>query len=519
MAIKPDMVEDGWNLPSLNQEEGSPFGWYDRLLFGWRDGMVFDYGDWEARDLYEMMGKDYKARQLENVLTLPFISATHNNVAAKGDKGEMEWLNNFWEQDHLNGGCRTPLNMIVDLMTSGVTYKKAFFEKVWVRGQGDFADNVVYGDVAWRPQTTCRMMRDPKHGRFAGFEQEAYYIGPEITKGHWPIQVKAKNAFVYVHGLRRDPINGTSDMEIAYWAYKTKQKILFLWFQFLENVSLPRVTVTASDPNVATQIAQQIARLKSSGVIPLAAPQGPESVKIDQLDVSGKGAEQFLSAIQWLDNAATDAVLAGFLNLVSGNAQTAGASNALSKDASDFFLQMEEATAREMEYSIRKDLYAPLIRHNFGKQAAVPHFKFEPLNDVDKATTVTLFQSMITSRGLAVPGQSLIPDSFVEMLAEQVAGYIGLDGKVVSADFAKAAATAAANAAKASAAGASPAGQAIAGVSGAVTAATQAVKTGVAPRDLQKATKKVVKNNAKKQATKLVAPTTPKPAAVPASGK
>lgn len=484
MAAQLQVVDDGFNLPPLNVEDGSEFGWFDRLLFGWRDGMVFDYGDWEARDIYEMMKKDYKARQLENALALPITSAERQIMPAKGDKGEHEWLHNFWQLDALNGGCKTPLDHIIDQMTTAITYKRAYFEKVWTRGTGDNADKIVLDKVAWRPQTTCRLMRNPVNGDFMGFEQEAYYVGPEITKGHWPIQIPKKRAFVYIHGLRRDPLNGTSDMEIAYWCWKTKQKILFLWFQFLEAVSLPRTVVAANDQTTASQVAQQIAKLKSSGIIPVAVPNGPTSVDIKSLDVSGKGADQFMQAINWLDNAATNAVLAGFLNLTDqsgGKGTTGTGSYALSKDASDFFLQMEQAKVREMEYQVRHRLFAPLIHYNFGRDAVVPKLKFEPLQDVDRGMTLDLFTRMVTARSMTMPGaRSLIPDSFVADLAEQVATYIGLDAKQVAADFAKNAQQYQAVAAT-TPGGASPTGQAAAGMFGAAQAASSTMKTGKLP--------------------------------------
>ena len=489
----------------IDNEQGSQFGWFDRLLFGYRDGLIFDYGDWEARDLYEMMQKDYKARQLENVLVLPVMSATRSIIpgSSGGQSGSQagevcDWLTNYWDADSFAGGCKDPLHMIVDRMTTGFTYKRAYFEKVWTPGTGQFEGKTVYDKIAWRPQTTCRLMRHAKHGGFAGFEQEAYYVGPEITKGHWPIQIPSKRAFVYIHGTRRDPLSGTSDMEIAYWAWKTKQKILFLWFQFLENVSLPRTIVQANDIAVANQVARQIAKLKSSGVIPVAVPNGVDSVGISQLDVSGKGAEQFMQAIQWLDNAGTSACLAGFLNLT--DSATAGTgSYALSADASDFFLQMEEAKTREIEYSVRQDLFAPLVRANFGPTAPVPHYKFEPLNDIDKQTSVDLLERMVMARSAS----ALIPDTFIGQLASLVANYIGLDGAQVEKDFAAAAAKAQLAASALSAAGASQQGQQVAGVAGATNAAAAAVQTGkLAPKPPV-------------TATKTAAPATPPPLSPP----
>lgn len=471
---------DSFSVP-LDKEEGSEFGWFDRLLFGWRDGKVFDYGDWEARDIYEMLARDYRARQLENVLVQPILAAERDIVPADGDSGECEWLKEFWKLDHLNGGCKTSLEEIVELSTSAISYKRAFFEKVWTRGTGDFADALVYDKLGWRPQTTCRMRRDPKNGDFAGFEQEAFYVGPEIAQGHWPIEIPAQRAFVHLHDRRRDPLNGSSDMEIAYWCWKTKQKILFLWFQFLENVSLPRTLVTGPDIATANAMAAQIAKLKGSGVLPVVGKTGSRasghSLDVTTLDVSGKGAEQFMNAIQWLDNAASDAVNAGFVNLTggTGNMGQAGGSYALSKNAGDLFLQREESKTHELSHSIRRHVFAPLVRANKGPSASVPHLRFEPLNDEDKSTAVELLQTALGVR--FAPGQpDTVPSEFVEELAGQVANYLGLDAKKITKAFQDQAKQSAEAAAKQSAAGASPQGQAVAGISGATNSALQVVQ-------------------------------------------
>lgn len=490
--------DDGFDLPRLGVEDGTQFGWFDRFHTAMTpDGQFLtDLSDWQAREMHEMLEKDYKAKQIEAVLSLPIVSAEWTIQPTKGDKGEAEWLKNYWSNDHFSGGCRTSLDQLISLCTSAFYYKRAYFEKVFVKGKGQFAGKIVYDDIAFRPQTTCRLMRDPKNGRFRGFEQEPYYVGPEISDaGRWPIQIPTNRAFVYTHGTWKDPLNGTSDMEVAYWAWKTKQKILMLWFQFLQGVSLPRIAVKAGDTTTATQIAREIARMKSSGVLPLAVPGGPDSVSIDVMDASGKGADQFQKVIQWLDSASTQSILAGFLDLTVANLSGAHGSHgsyALSKDASDFFLQSLEAKARELEDQIRRQVFAPLIFHNFGPNAAVPKLAFEPLNTVDKETAVELLKQAMT----APPGGP-VPTAFIAELAGQVATYLGLDGDKAREDFKKSFDAAAAQAqAKALAdgtpGGGTPVGQAVAGLAGATKAAHDAIKAGVAPGKAHADAKKAI---------------------------
>jgi hypothetical protein len=492
MAVVVNIASDGFDLPPLDVEDGSAYGWFDRWNVGMTpDGMLTDFADWEARDMFEMMKRDYKGRQVDNVLTLPVLSAEHTIVAAKGDTGEAVWLKKFWDTDRLQGGCYTSLDQIIGLMTSAYTYKRAYFEVVWTTGIGEFAGKHVYKDVAFRPQTTCRIVREPVNGKPAGFQQEPYVMGAISVKAAsiqarpkfngMPIQIPLNRAFIYTHGTHRDPLNGVSDLEIAYWAYKTKQRILMLWMQFLQAVSLPRTLVKANDQGTAMDIAREVARLKNSGVLPVAVPGGPGSVDIATLDSSGKGAGEFITAMHWLDQCVTQAILAGFLDLTgTAAARASGAgghgSYALSQDASDFFLQSLEAKVREMETQIRESLFAPLIFANFGPDASIPFIKFEPLNDIDKSTAVELLKQAMN----APPGGP-VPVSFIAGLAEQVATFIGLDGEATRADF-EASFTAAAHAAAAQAAASnhpgagSPVGQAVAGMAGAVNAANNAVQ-------------------------------------------
>lgn len=474
-------------LPELDKEEGMSFGWFDRMFLGHRDGAVFAYDDWQARDLVDMLKRDYKARQVEAVLTYPTIAAERTFTAAKGDRGELEFAQNYWAADPLNGGCETSLDTIIDQNTSAAVYRKSFHEIRWTVGSGDFEGKVVPADVSWRPQTTCRLMREPRHGKIIGFEQEPWNIGPNIRPNVYPILIPRNRAYVHIHGARRDPINGVSDLEITHWAFKTKQKVLLLWFQFLEGVSLPRVMVKAQDVAVARKVARSMASARGSGIIPVGTDGRPDSVMADVLDLSGKGAEQFLEAIKWLDGCATNSVLAAFLDLPSAAASGRG-SHALSSDASDFFLMTLESKNREIEASFRRELLAPMIRYNFGPDARVPYFKFESLTAEDRQTAVSLLDTVLASYAQQ---PQLIPDDFVMPLAAKVGDFVGIGGDKIAEAFRGVSDRAAKIAAQSSPAGASPAGQAAARAAGATNAATRAVAAAKAGRDPLKAAKAV----------------------------
>lgn len=390
---------------------------------------LVDQYDYESADIGRMLSRDYKAKQIQNVLALPILSATHQIVPAKGDKGEAKWLQSYWDTDKIAGGCKTSLEQIIALMTSGFYLRHAYFEKVFAQGVGEFEGKVVYYDVAWRPQLTCRLMRDMQTGEVLGFEQQRYGIALAQGLGLFPVKMPNDRAFIYTHGDWIDPIRGTSDLEIAYWAWQTKERVLLLWFDFLQGVSLPRVIVKASTPETAQSVANEIAALRSSGVIPISSPSGPASIDIQALDLAGQGADQFMKAITWLDQAATQSVLAGFLDLTASAANGAG-SYALSKDASDFFLQALEAKTRGMERQLREQVFAPLIRANFGPKAVVPLIQFEPLSAVDTTVAVELLQSAMRE-----PPGGVVPASFIAELARRVGVSLGMDGDQLATDF------------------------------------------------------------------------------------
>lgn len=472
-------------LPELRQEEGIEFGWEDRLFYAYRDGKIFDYSDWESRDLEQFLKHDYKGLQIEAVKTLPILACERTIGPSKGDTGESDSINAIFAADPLSGGCEQSLDFVVAQMTSAAMYKKSFHEIVWDWGIGDFAGMIIPSRIAWRPQTTCRLARAEDTGKIVGFEQENWLFGAMLNHSSInnlvPRFIKRKNALIHIHGARRDPINGISDLEIPYWAYQTKQKILFLWFQYLEGVALPRSLVYGRDLSVAQSVARAIRNTKNSGAVPIDLQgQTKDAISVDTLDLHGEGAQQFQTAINWLDQCATNSVLAGFLDLTGAAANGlrggGGGSYALSKDASDFFLQSLEAECREIEHSVREQLFQPLVRWNFGPSAKVPTYRFEPLNSEDKSAGIALLQAMLATPGTPPPAD------FVAALGEMVSDYFGMDGKALKQSFVDAAHAAEAKAAQQAAQqagsglGSTPVGQKLAGMNGALDKAVATVK-------------------------------------------
>lgn len=403
-------VEDITHL--IGKEEGSAFD-QESLLFGdFNEGGVFVYDDADIRETKDMLKVDGKAQTLESVLTLPLRAAPWWIGRGQSTEAVHDRIQHLLTDPANLGGMTTPMNLIIAQMTNAIVYRKAYFEKVWAVKLG----GVGYDKLGWRPPNTCAITRDPKTGAFMGFRQMP--IRAEDTD---EVKFIPQRSFVYIHGTHRDPLDGVSDLTVTRWCFKTKQKIRFLWYSFLEGQSLPKTIAQANDETTAQEAAKKVVGLRQGGVVGLS-----NQVELGVLESSGKGADQFKAAMQWLDSEASSSVLAPFTDLGAAAVQGVG-SFALSKDQTDFFQLSEQAKSREMADFINNYLIADLVRWNFGPNEMPPVFEFGPINQDDATQAISLLQATAQ-----VPaGTSILPFEFFSQLAERVAGLLDLDVQVV----------------------------------------------------------------------------------------
>lgn len=217
------------DAPPLGPEQGSAFSWEEQLIGGYESGAVFAT-EWKLqRDFQQMLDTDGKAQSVENLLVYPIIAAPREIVSSKGDSGDSvkEKITEILTTAPYEEGMSTPLDMIIFQMTGGMTFKKAFFEKVFHLRDSDGLYG--YKKIAWRAPETCELALDPRTGEYLGFRQQKVqydlYSLPLSTDDfgyrNFPLDV----AFVYIHGMWRDPIEGTSAMQVPYWALAHGSKV------------------------------------------------------------------------------------------------------------------------------------------------------------------------------------------------------------------------------------------------------------------------------------------------------
>jgi hypothetical protein len=412
----------------LGPEIGSQWDIQDRMYSFYSDGAVFDYSEWTSRDMAVMLQKDGQAAAIEAVLTLPIRQASRTIEAGKDDKGEAEFCRSVLMAPETAGGMKTPLQDVIGQVTSSQTFRKSFHEKCWQVRETD--GRIVYEKLAFRPSATCEQKRDVRSGADLGFRQQTWAFGgtlPGQKQSKIPgyVDIPKIRSWVYVNGKHRDPLRGVSELEITYWCYQTKLKLLFLWYQFLEAQSLPKVIVYGQSQNIANDRADDIASMRASGIVGFQTMPNNEK-SFDILESSGKGASQFNDALTFLETWQTSSVLAGFMGL-SSLASLGRGSLALSQDQSAFFLKSRQAVTAEMEAAITHDVLAPLVTLNFGPGASYPSFRFGALTDEAGSALVGLFQAMAVAPSLQVPV------GILDVITERLAAYLNLDESAVAA--------------------------------------------------------------------------------------
>lgn len=433
----------GLRLPELSKadrkvllggEIGTAFDMYTRMFAAFSGGDVFEIGEWHARDLETMIRRDGDARMIEQALTLPVRSTHYHFEGQKGDTGELDLVESIFHTTPEQGGLQNPWNTLLGQMSGARIFKKAFFEKEWML---DDDETVRLKDLAWRPPATCQVKRDEHTAKFDGFRQRAWWFfsDPSMAKKRYAkewgknftgyLDIPRIRSFVYIHGKEIQPLIGTSDMDVCYWCYRQKQKIMFLWFQFLENQSLPKIAAYGTDPGQAEDNAAALASLKASGVVGFQRP--PAGAKLfDVIESSGQGYAQFQAALTYLAQLQAKSIVGGFLDL--GSAASLGrGSYALSESQTQFFMQMNQAVVNEMQDDFTTQVLGPLcVLNKWGRNAKVPLLRSAPLAAAMNTQLLTTMLAMVQAPALRVP------DEYLDMVIQRASSLLDLPPQKVA---------------------------------------------------------------------------------------
>jgi hypothetical protein len=417
-----DLLPD--DAPKPRGLVGTVFDWYQNFGLDEDGKTVYDWTDpTVAAARVEMLEAWPRSSTIYAAVSLPLMQAKWNIKPGKAEDTVATWLADRFAADTNRGGTKQPLQLVINqAIGMGVLHGKAFFETTVQPADGD---RVFWREIAHRHNATCSLRRDARTGDLVGFQQMPAWVGtnlPDRNNGE-PLRFDLAHAFLPLRGLDRDPVNGHADLAVVYRTWQTIQKVMVLLGFFLERQAIPKMVAESQDGADALALAQAVVKTKAAGVIPadVSKKQG-----VHTLDTAGQGHTVFLDFVRFMEAAAANAVLAGFIDLGNNQGQGAGGSYALSKDQSDFFMMTRQAHATELAEQIRWGLLAPLVLWNWGPDATVPLFEFEPLAESDQTPTLTALA------GLAPQSSSVAPE-FWGQLQTKAAGYLDMDVEKVAA--------------------------------------------------------------------------------------
>jgi hypothetical protein len=419
----PDM--DRRIQAALAGERGST--WSELRNFEWYEsGLVFLKGPIQDFEIEGMLRSDGRGRAVEQALTLPIRGARYEIQPGKGDKGEAAFAEELLTLPAEQGGMRTPLADVISQAAMASLYRSACFEKVYkINDQGQ----VVYDKVAYRPPTSCYLARSAKTAHLEGFLQWTWTDIANFQR----IYIPTAKSWIYLHGIHRDPIMGSSDIEVAYRAFQTKQKLRWLWAAYLEGFVMPRTKVNSGNDDVqlASALAARVAATRGGGVIGLTAGQDVQSLQPGSESVG----QAFVQAISYCDEEMYSSILASFLGLgTASGVRGGGGSYALSLSQTDFYLQSRWAHLGEQGQSMTHGLIAPMIKWNFGHKAVCPKFKFVGLAPTENITEALIqMVSALVATPTAAGVEPPVPEEFNDELVGAVAGMFGFSGPKIHA--------------------------------------------------------------------------------------
>lgn len=410
----PRVVIDDKLTPSQRKQLLGPavanlFTADDRLYRDYTDfAAVYEWPDIDLRAMREMLAKDGNPRKLEQVLTLP-IRGSNFEIRGTGPEADLA---------RANLGPLIP--KLIDQATSAVAYRKAFFEITWKLDGGQ----IVYDRVDPRPAVSCEAAFDQNTGDPLGFRQQLAPITQitdrSIGSMGWA-RINAGRAFIYTYGAHREPLRGVSDLDVSLYCWENIRKLQYLWFQYLESQSLPRVFIYGDDDDEADRNAAAVAESKASATIPIVRRNDPAHKVFEVLESSGHGHGGFEAALAYLEGKQTQSVLASFMDLAQHAAVGGRGSNALSADQSEFFLASRQAIADEMAGQITEGLIRPLIVYNFGPDAEIPTLAIGPIGNRQVDRALSLLSSILTAQNPTAPPK------FTASLMTHVASFLGLE--------------------------------------------------------------------------------------------
>jgi len=357
-----------------------------------------------------MQDNDGTVRAITRLFSMPIQSTPIKVIAAKGDKGERQFIEDIFLGPTYNGGMSTPLPFVIADMTRAIFEGFRAYEKVpQVIKDGPHKGKIGWKKLAPRDADTLQIRSD-EHGGFNGVYQQAHFQGRYVE-----VIIPAEKCILFTFQKERHSLYGESLLKTAFYHYDKKHKLYYLAHKKAEidAVGLKILKISKPTSNSEVNAAEDV--VDTLGINSrITLPAGFE------LEINRASAGyDVLPLIEHHDTQMVLSTLSQAITMGTGQkyAYTYGAGFGMQ---GAFVVQALASVMKNMEDTLNEWAIAQLIDWNFGT-GCYPKIKLMPLGDETQAYLLSLFEALLKK------DPERIPQEFIDRLTRDAAEKLGFD--------------------------------------------------------------------------------------------
>ena len=296
----------------------------------------------------------------------------------------------------------TPLELVIEQMTSGVLFGFSPFEKVWQLVDGKYS----YKKIAYRDPSTITIKTDDRGG-FDGFTQNAV-----IGEAEQEVDIPVYRGLLYTFDKKTSLLYGRSVFRSSIDLHKDKLAYLAFEKQIRGDQAYPTIMVEAmegADTSNMSEVLKTLSDRKTKATMGL--PYGLKASKL----TTEKTDNNIVELLKYYDLQILQSALGAFMAL---SVSTSSGSYSLANTQENIFIKSIEDTRKSIEATINSWLLPDLYLVNY-PNPVVGAFKFNPIpTNIVEAINASLATML---------NQDKLSDEFLQQLALKASDILNLE--------------------------------------------------------------------------------------------
>jgi phage gp29-like protein len=329
-------------------------------------------------ELYDRMQED---GQVKACLSIKKSAVLSRGWKVESDEGTSSDVVEFcrWALEAIDGSMLTVLWNVCDAIAKGYSIQSL----VW--------DVCKSGEWSGKWYLSYIKPMDPSHW---GFDVDAYKNVVALRELVSDKTVDRSRFVVYTYHPEYGNPYGHSDLTAAYRNWWSKDFLVRFWNLYLEKYGSP--TAKGSYKRGTPLAAQQEFLRVLSAIQQQSAVVIPDDCAVELLETIRQGDVGYRLAVGFHDKEIAKAILN--MTLITDTDNNGVGSFAMAKVHLDVLHMCLMTLKRDLEETVvREQILRPLVRYNFGADAAVPLFTLGPMEDREIGVLSKVVSEMITA--------------------------------------------------------------------------------------------------------------------------